>query len=470
MKILSKIQNETNNIKNEVYNFAFTNPQINYESQLIGFNKNLYSLFDSYYESLNITKSIKSLFDGEIVNKSENRAALHHIYRDNFDTKINNNVSNEAIDIFQKNINKCINLKKTLLKKGIKNIVTIGIGGSFEGPKLLIETLTNVNKRNFKHIFLTGPDVDEFFETIELLDKNETFFIISSKSFTTDETLQTLKLSEEWLKPKYNFDDHFIAVTSQTDKAIEYGFKEQNIIYFPKEIGGRYSIWSPISLPAILELGENFKDFLTGGMLADNHLLNNQKYNEFIKLLSFSDIWYSNFLNKKTRVVLIYNWKMRFFSDYVQQLEMESLGKPANYLSPLKNTGQVIFGGFGPIAQHSYFQLLHQGTAELCADIIYIEDNNKKNGLLNAQFNAQSNLLVKNENKNFNSDNHVNSNIPSNLFTLKNLSPECIGYLIASWEHRTFISANMLQINPYDQFGVTAGKIFTKKHKKYHGG
>ena len=140
-------------------------------------------------------------------------------------------------------------------------------------------------------------------------------------------------------------------------------------------------MWSPISLPAILELGENFKDFLIGGHEADNLLLNDDNYNDFINILSFSDIWYNNFDNKHTRVLLLYSWKMRFFSDYAQQLEMESIGKQPNSKSIFKNTGQVIFGGFGSTAQHSYFQLLHQGTASACADIFTIKDN-KENKLL----------------------------------------------------------------------------------------
>ena len=128
---------------------------------------------------------------------------------------------------------------------------------------MLIETLTSENDRNFKHIFLTGPDTVEFNETVKPLNQEDTFFIVSSKSFSTDETLQSMALSKAWLETKCKFEDHFIAITSQPDKAQNFGFKE-NIIEFPNEIGGRYSMWSPISLPAILELGENFKDFLLG--------------------------------------------------------------------------------------------------------------------------------------------------------------------------------------------------------------
>ena len=278
-----------------------------------------------------------------------------------------------------------------------------------------------------------------------------------------------MSLCREWLEIKCKHEDHFIAITSQPDKAESFGFKE-NIIQFPKEIGGRYSMWSPISLPAILELGDDFKDFLIGGFEADDLLLNNKEYNEFINLLCFSDIWYNNFVNKHIRVLLLYSWKMRFFSDYAQQLEMESIGKQPNPESIFKNTGQVIFGGFGSTAQHSYFQLLHQGTASACADIFTIKDNKESNKLLFAQSQAQSNLLASGPNEDLKLHEQINGNIPTNLFTLKTLNSKSLGFLIATWEHRTFVTAKMLQINPFDQYGVSAGKIFAKKYLDEHGG
>ncbi len=469
MKILNEIQKATANTKRYIYNYSYSNQELTYKSLLTGFNNNLFSLFNSYYHELNISQSIQDLFKGKIVNQSENQAAHHHVYRSLYSKSLNNFANKELIESCRFNIEKCISLKDKLIKKGIKNIVTLGIGGSFEGPRLLIETLTDENNRCFNHIFLTGPDIFEFTENIESLKQDETFFIVCSKSFSTDEILQSLALSKKWLESKCDFNDHFIAVTSQVEKAKEKGFKD-NIIEFPYEIGGRYSIWSPVSLPAILELGSNFKDFLLGGFNADCHLLNDKKYNEFINLLSFADIWYNNFVNKHTRVLLIYSWKLRHFSDYLQQLEMESLGKKPNPKSIFTKTGQVLFGGFGSTAQHSYFQLLHQGTASACADVISIEDKKNLNKLLHAQSQAQSSLLANEPNINLKSNEQVNGNIPTNLFILKNLDPKSLGYLISSWEHRTFINAKMLQINPFDQYGVSAGKIFTKKYLNDHGG
>ena len=470
MDLLENIKKETRSITKDSFQLSFKGSALEYKSLLSGFNRKIFDLFNSHFLSLDVTQSIQDLFAGKNINITEHQSALHHIYRDAFSENPNKLISDKLIDSCKESIHECIKLKASLKQKRIKNIVTIGIGGSFEGPKLLIETLTASSTREFNHIFLTGPDVTEFLETIKPLKQEETFFIVSSKSFSTDETLQSISLSKEWSSIKCNFEDHFIAVTSQPEKAKNIGFKDENIIQFPNEIGGRYSIWSPISLPAILELGDKFIDFLRGGAEADNQLLEDTSYQEFIKTLCFSDIWYNNFVNKGTRVLLMYSWKMRFFKDYVQQLEMESIGKQPNVKSIFKNTGQIIFGGFGSTAQHSYFQLLHQGTASVCADIFTIEDNKTTNELLFAQSQAQSNLLANGASSNLQDFEKVNGNIPTNLFTLNSLNPYNLGYLIATWEHRTFITSQMLEINAFDQYGVSAGKIFTKKYLQENGG
>jgi glucose-6-phosphate isomerase len=469
MKLFEEINKQTASITEDCYELNFASNALKYKSLLKGFNKEIYNLFDSHFDSLNLTEQIQKLFNGAIVNHTEKQSAIHHAYREAYSDKPNNLLPKDVLGSCSESINTCIKLKNDLLDRGIKNIVTIGIGGSFEGPKLLIETLTTEHKRSFNHIFLTGPDVIEFSEMIEPLNQEETFFIVSSKSFSTDETIQSIKLSKEWSGMRCDFDEHFIAVTSQPKKAEAFGFSNNNIIQFPNEIGGRYSMWSPISLPAILELGEQFIEFLKGGSLADTQFLNDAKYQEFLKTLSYSDIWYNNFLDKGTRVLLTYSWKMRFFTDYAQQLEMESIGKQPNKDSIFQKTGQIVFGGFGSTAQHSYFQLLHQGTGSVCADVFTIAENKEQNELLFAQSQAQSNLLANGADTELQEFEKVNGNIPTNLFTLESLNPFNFGYLIATWEHRTFLTSQMFQINPFDQYGVSAGKIFTKKYLEEHG-
>ena len=192
-------------------------------------------------------------------------------------------------------------------------------------------------------------------------------------------------------------------------------------------------------------------------------LQNNDSYMNFIKYLSYSDVWMHNKKNKYVRVVLSYIWKLRSFPNYIQQLEMESLGKPCNKSSGFKKTGQIIFGGYGPTAQHSYFQLLHQGTHELCADIISSREDCRS--LSYAQANTQSILLSSGADKDkLKEYEKINGNIPVNIFLLNKSDLYSLGYLIATWEHRTYLSSVILGINPFDQFGVNAGKIYTKKY------
>jgi glucose-6-phosphate isomerase len=431
--------------RNRKLSFKFESEFLDYQPYLKNFSSRHYKLFDELALQLNLQESINDLFNGEVVNKTENRQALHHQYRQN---------QNAAEFDFKKITEPFI---RRIKKDGFKNIITFGIGGSYEGPKLLQE-FTNKESSKFNYYFVSGPDKDEFNSILKPIIDQKNFYIFSSKSLSTDETLSCLR----WLGAKRN-STNSIVITANTEKAKTLSFNENCIVPFPETVGGRYSIWSPISLSAALE--NNFSKFLKGGFCADKMLLGDSKidlqYQKFIKILAFSDLWFSNFLNKKNRVVLSYNWKLRSLATYIQQLEMESLGKKANPKSIFQATGQSIFGGFGSTAQHSYFQLLHQGTAEFCTDIIYSTSTNSplskaqamgQAALLSSDFKGPVNLLEK-----------TNSNSPVNLFHLNKLSLEAVGFLIATWEHRVFITACMLQINPFDQYGVAAGKLIAKK-------
>ena len=454
---------------NNNFSYFYEDECISYKSLFPVFSREHFNELDKTFGQLDIDIEIKKLFSEYKINTTEDQAALHHVYRSAYGEQVSD-VSSNFYEIAKNSIEQCINLKAKLLENNIKNIVTIGIGGSFEGPKLLLETLTQKYERSFNHIFLTGPDTQEFFDEIEPLNKSETFFIVSSKSFSTDETMQSLSLAINWIGDDLKFKDHFICITSQLEKAKNFGFDETIAIQFPNEIGGRYSVWSPISLAAILELEDDFMDFLKGGSKADKNLNSNTRYLEFIKTIVFSDIWHNNFDKKHIRAILIYSWKLRFFTDYAQQLEMESIGKNANPGSRFKRTGQTIFGGFGSTAQHSYFQLLHQGTTSFCADIISVETDKKNNELLFAQSQAQANLLAFGADVDLKDYEKVNGQSPVNLFSLKELNAFNLGYIIASWEHRVFFTSRMLQINPFDQYGVSAGKIFARKYLDNNGG
>ncbi len=421
-------------------NYFFENDLLRYESHLKGFNISIFNEFNSKFEKLDVNLKIEDLFNAKHVNYTENQAALHPKYRAT------------SPNWPSKQLSKCID---NGLLDGVLNIIVLGIGGSFEGPKLLVESLIGSNT-NLNHLFITGSDPLEFTDKTSSLKKNETLFIVSSKSFTTDETLETLNDAIKWSGDM----NKFIAITANELEASKYNFK--HIIKFDKEIGGRYSIWSDIAVPAFLDATFEPDNFLMGGNRADLDLQNNKKYLEFVKILSFSDIWLNNSKNKTARAVLSYSWKLRSFANYVQQLEMESLGKQPKKDSAFKRTGQIIFGGYGPTAQHSYFQLLHQGTQDICADIIASKENSKS--LAYAQAITQAKILSDGAKDLLKAEEKINGNIPLNLFLLNKVDAFTLGYLIATWEHRTYITAAMLEINPFDQFGVSAGKIYTKKY------
>ena len=454
-------------MSNEENEFDFENQILSFKSNVNDFTKSIFNDLDSISKDIELDKKINDLFYGEKVNFTENKAALHVLHR------------RELKDLGLLTITPELHQKLDGHNGShkIKNIVVLGIGGSFEGPKLLLEGLTN-QKTYFRFEFITGSDPFEFeYKTKDLKPEN-TLFIVSSKSFTTDETLVSLKEAINWSENM----DNFIAVTANKEEAMRYSISKDLIFELHDEIGGRYSIWSYICLPAYIEFKygksgiqdkyddhaerprEEIEMFVEGAREADKDLIENKDYLKFVKTLSYSDIWLNNYQGVHTRAVLSYSWRLRSLADYVQQLEMESLGKQPNKGSNFKNTGQIIFGGYGPTAQHSYFQLLHQGTQNVAADIIAFKEDSTT--LAYAQAITQSKLLSNGTKSTLKDEERINGNVPINLFLFNQLDPYTLGYLMATWEHRTFITAAMLEINPFDQFGVQAGKDSTKKFIK----
>ena len=451
--------------------FDFENDILSFKSNIRGFTDTIFNDFDSISKDIRLERKINDLFCGEKVNLTENKAALHVLHRKEL----------EDLGLFNIMPNLHQKLEGQNGSPKIKNIVVLGIGGSYEGPKLLLESLTS-QKTSFRFEFITGSDPFEFEYKTKDIKPDETLFIVSSKSFTTDETLVSLKEAIKWSGNMNNF----IAITANKEEAMRYNIPKDWIFEIDDEIGGRYSIWSFICLPAYIEFkygksgiqGEyddhsvppcqEIEMFFMGGKDADRDLIENKDYLKFVKTLSFSDIWLNNNRGFHSRAVLSYSWRLRSFASYAQQLEMESLGKQSNNNSNFKNTGQIIFGGYGPTAQHSYFQLLHQGTQSIAADIIAFKEDS--NNLGYAQAKTQSKLLSNGADSLLKDEEKINGNVPINLFLFNQLDPYTLGYLIATWEHRTFITSVLLQINPFDQFGVSAGKIYTKKYLKENGG
>ena len=443
----------------KISNYQFENDSLYCQSFVKGFVEKNFQEFDEVAKEIGLTKKIDDLISGKIVNNTENQSALHPKYRScDENIKISENLIDaevKASKFFSSRWNECKN-------NGYKsiNIVTLGIGGSFEGSKLLLESLNDpissdvLCSDEVSYKFITGSDPNEFDQETRQLKPANTYFIVSSKSFTTDETIENLKKAFEWSGNKSNF----IAITANPNEVKKFGIKD--VIFFDEEIGGRYSIWSPVTQFHLN--GEKRKSFLKGGHKADIDILENNEYLNFIKRISFADIFLNN-NGKNVRAVFSYIWNLRSLPTYFQQLEMESLGKQASPKSRFKHTGQIIFGGYGPTAQHSYFQLLHQGTHDICVDIISSSDDKKS--LSVAQAITQSKLLANGENEiKLENEFKINGNVPTNLFLMKKFNAFNLGYLIASWEHRTFITASMLDINPFDQFGVNAAKIYTRQY------
>ena len=446
-------------------NYFYENNILRYEFLNDEFTNDLYQEFDLKGKKLGLDSKIEDLLSGEIVNFTENKAALHPKYRKNNGyieeaNQYQHMDVDELIDNFNLNDDALNNFLDINLHSA-EAVVVIGIGGSYEGPKLLIESLGSEETQR-QILFITGSDKTEFNERLKNLNPKTTQFIVSSKSFTTDETIKTLKDAIHWSGDTNNF----LAITANKAEAQKFNIK--NIAEFDDAIGGRYSIWSKISFPAYLYMPldhkNSFINFCLGGSLADHYLSEVEEYKKFVKMLAYSDIWFHNVKEKTTRAILSYDWKLRSLPNYFQQLEMESLGKRPNKNSEFKKTGQVIFGGYGPTAQHSYFQLLHQGTQNVCADII-LNKNKSFGNLAYSQGITQAGLLSKGAEVLLRDEEKINGNVPVNLFIFDGIDAKKLGFLIATWEHRVFITSVMLQINPFDQFGVNAGKIYTKKYQ-----
>ena len=445
-------------------NYFYENNILRYEFLNDEFTNDLYQEFDLKGNKLGLDSKIEDLLSGEIVNFTENKAALHPKYRKNNGyieeaNQYQHMDVDELIDNFNLNDDALNNFLDINLHSA-EAVVVIGIGGSYEGPKLLIESLGSEETQR-QILFITGSDKTEFNERLKNLNPKTTQFIVSSKSFTTDETIKTLKDAIHWSGDTNNF----LAITANKAEAQKFNIK--NIAEFDDAIGGRYSIWSKISFPAYLYMPldhkNSFINFCLGGSLADHYLSEVEEYKKFVKMLAYSDIWFHNVKEKTTRAILSYDWKLRSLPNYFQQLEMESLGKRPNKNSEFKKTGQVIFGGYGPTAQHSYFQLLHQGTQNVCADII-LNKNKSFGNLAYSQGITQAGLLSKGAEVLLRDEEKINGNVPVNLFIFDGIDAKKLGFLIATWEHRVFITSVMLQINPFDQFGVNAGKIYTNKY------
>jgi glucose-6-phosphate isomerase len=414
-------------------------------------------------------KKIKAMFSGEKINVTEGRAVLHTALRS--DTLPEVKAVLNRIKLFSEEV---LSGKRTgITGKKLKNIISIGIGGSYLGPDYLATALRPYAQAGMNLIFIANIDATDFYEKIRGVDPEETLIIVVSKTFTTAETMHNARTAKKWFKNDPEaIKKHFAAVSTAREKVEAFGINPENMFGFWDWVGGRFSATSAVgALPLSIYLGfENFKKILEGAHWMDKHF-QSEPFEKNIPVLSaLLDIWNINFMGYKTRALLPYSQGLAKLPAHTQQVEMESNGKSIDINGkPVKlDTGEIVFGEPGTNGQHSFYQLIHQGTQIIPCDFIgfikpqYYTDYDPETGVthqeeLMTNFFAQPDALAfgkedKNLAKNF------PGNRPSSSLLLEILDPFTAGLLLAWTEHRAAVKGFIWGINSFDQFGVELGK------------
>ena len=367
----------------------FNNLSLSSCGLFLDYSKNLMTaqtreLLVSLAREAGLERAIEALFDGELINASEGRPALHTALRRPFGDRLLVNGENVMPDVHRV-LNQMTELVGRIhnglwrgyTEKPITDVVNIGIGGSFLGPQLVSEALLPFAQRGVRCHYLANIDGSEFHELSAKLRAETTLFIVSSKSFNTLETLKNAQAARLWYLAQGGTEAqlyrHFIAVSSNLEAAVAFGIHEENVFPMWDWVGGRYSLWSAIGLPIALAIDmSNFKELLSGAYSMDQHFKNAPFEQNMPVLMALLGIWYGNFWGAQSQAILPYDHYLRNITKHLQQLDMESNGK-----SLLQDgtpvhcaTGPVIWGGVGCNGQHAYHQLLHQGTQLIPADFI----------------------------------------------------------------------------------------------------
>ena len=427
-------------------------------------NQETIKLLCELANAVGLTNKINALFSGEAVNASENRPALHTALRDHHHTPISVNGTNIAplITAAQEKMQRFVEQIHTnqwlgATGKPIKHVVNIGIGGSYLGPMMCTQALKDFAVSPLQFHFISTIDQSHRQDVLQQIDPETTLFIVSSKSFTTLETLTNAREIISWLKPDANImSRHFIAVTAAPEKALALGIPSDNIFPLWDWIGGRYSIWSAIGLPLMLMIGQtHFSEFLAGANEMDQHFRTADFAHNMPVLLGLLSIWYINFFHASAFAIAPYSYRLRHFVPYIQQAEMESNGKCVNSDGNAIHyaTSPVIFGEEGSNGQHAYHQLLHQGQHLVPVDFILI---GQSEAVLLASGLSQAQALLLGNTKEAHQS--IPGNRPSNILFLDRLTPKNLGALLALYEHKIFVQGAIWDIIPFDQWGVELGK------------
>ena len=450
-------------------------------------------------EQAGLGEKIASMFAGEKINSTEQRAVLHVALRN----RSNRPILVDGQDVMPQ-INQVLEKMRDFSNqvhsgrwigftgRPVSDIVNIGIGGSDLGPLMVTEALKPYGKPNLKVHFISNVDGTHLTETLRNLDPETTLFLIASKTFTTQETLANAQSARQWLIRAVGDEravaSHFVAISTNTELVSKFGIDPQNMFEFWDWVGGRYSLWSAIGLSIALFIGmDNFEELLDGAHQVDEHFRYTPLEKNIPVLMGLLGIWYNNFFAAESHVILPYDQYLHRFPAYFQQGDMESSGKRVTRFGEEidYSTGPIIWGEPGTNGQHAFYQLLHQGTKLVPADFLApIESHNplgNHHQLLLSNFFAQPEALMTGKTatearaemeaeglsperiEQLLPHKVFPGNRPSSSFLFRKLTPATLGALIAMYEHKIFSQGAIWDINPFDQWGVELGKQLAKK-------
>ena len=475
----------------------FAQYSLSHEELLLDYSKNLITdetleLLQNLVIEAKLKEKIDAMFSGERINNTEKRAALHIALRASADQTLEFN-GEDIVASVHKTLNQMeaivekIHAKKWLgySGKAITDIVNLGIGGSDLGPRMIVNALKAYDLERVKCHFVSNVDGSDIAEKLKFLNPERTLFIVSSKSFTTIETLSNAFQAKQWLGEN-DLSNHFIAITSKKQSALDFGIK--HVLEMQDWVGGRYSLWSAIGLPIALFVGmKQFKELLAGAHAMDEHFRSADILENMPIMLGLLGVWYTNFFNAQTHAVLPYNQYLDYFVDHLQQIDMESNGKQVTRDGEhvMYSTGPIIWGGVGTNSQHAFHQLLHQGTHFVPVDFIVsaktLNPLGQQHKLLYANCLSQSAALMQGKSLAAAKEECLEQglseadaaslaphkvmpgNRPSNTIVMNQLTPYTLGSLIALYEHKIFVQGCIWDINSFDQWGVELGKTLAKK-------
>ena len=425
-------------------------------------------------DEANVPGSIEAMFSGEKINNTENRSVLHVALRSILSDAIAPDVP--GVDDIRATLERMTNFANAVHEgelvgstgRRLTEIVNIGIGGSDLGPVMAARALRHYWKPGMNFHNVSNVDGTQLVDLTEYLDPETTLFVICSKTFTTQETMANANAASEWISNQLGaeaIEQHFAAASTNHKAMDVFGINPDYRFGFWDWVGGRYSIWSAVGLSLALVVGgDQFQAMLSGARQMDQHFQSTAMAENMPVLLALISIWYNNFFGAESQAILPYDNRLDRFPAYLQQLQMESNGKSVRRdgSSVATNTGTLIWGEPGSNAQHSFYQLLHQGTRFVPVDFILPVNSSggsqELQGLAIANCLAQSEALMDGNDNPGEPQREHPGNRPSNTIVMSHLSPNTLGQLIALYEHKVFVEGIIWGINSFDQFGVELGK------------